>query len=107
MRARLLALEFAESVTGRFARVDYAYGNNTCGNNTCGDRPYPHPLFDLPEDIAPYPDRSALWRATTQPATAWVCETLRSDTLPVKPHPPLNNPTDPDRVVCAPERVIT
>ena len=73
MRARLLALEFAESVTGRFARVDYAYGNNTYGNNTCGDRPYPHPLFDLPEDIAPfpYPDRSALWRATTQLAKAW------------------------------------
>jgi hypothetical protein len=48
MRARLLALEFAESVTGRFARVDYAYGNNTCGNNTdgnnvCGERPLPTP----------------------------------------------------------------
>jgi hypothetical protein len=55
MRARLLALEFAESVTDRFARVDYAGGNNTYGNNACGDRPYPHRLFDLPEDIASFP----------------------------------------------------
>jgi hypothetical protein len=62
MRARLLALEFAESVTDRFARVDYACGNNTDGNNACGDRHYPHSLFDLPEDIAssPYPDLSTL-----------------------------------------------
>jgi len=65
MRARLLALEFAESVTDRFARVDFAggnntYGNNTYGNNACGDRPYPHRLFDLPEDITSFPSLSAL-----------------------------------------------
>ena len=60
MRARLLALEFAESVTDRFARVDYAGGNNTYGNNACGDRPYPHRLFDLPEDITSVPSLSAL-----------------------------------------------
>ena len=109
MRARLLALEFAESVTGRFARVDYACGNNTCDNNGCGDHPYPHRLFDLPEDIAsfPYPDRSALWRETTQLAKAWVGETFWRNTLNVKPPPPLNNPTDPDRPVCAPEDLIT
>lgn len=114
MRAQRLALEFAEPITGRFARVDYACGNNTCDNNTCdnnacGDHPYPHRLFDLPEDIAsfPCPDRSALWRATTQLAKAWVGETLRGNTLPVKPPPPLNNPTDPDRPVYAPERLIT
>ena len=71
MRAQRLALEFAEPITGRFARVDYACGNNTCDNNACGDPPYLHPLFDLPEDIAPYPDRSVLWRATTQLAKAW------------------------------------
>lgn len=113
MRAQRLALEFAEPITGRFARVDYACGNNTCDNNTCdnngcGDHPYPHRLFDLPEDIAsfPCPDRSALWRATTQLAKAWVGETLRGNTLNVKPPPPLNNPTDPDRPVYAPKRLI-
>ena len=108
MRARLLALEFAEPITGRFARVDYVCGNNVCGNNACGERPYPRHLFDGSEDMAyfPYPDRSPLWHATTQLATAWVCETLRGDALHVKLHP-LNHPTDPDRPVCAPERLIT
>ena len=102
MRARLLAPEFAEPITGRFARVDYV-----CGNNACGDRPYPRHLFDGSEDMAyfPYPGRSPLWHATTRLATASVCETLRGDTLHVKPHP-LNHPTDPDRPVCAPERLI-
>ncbi len=113
MRARLLALEFAESVTDRFARVDYACGNNICSNNTygnsaCGDRPYPHRLFDLPEDIAPFPylDLSALRCATTQLAKGWVRETLGGDTLHVEPPPPLNNPTDPDRPVCTPKAFI-
>ena len=91
----------------RFARVDYVCGNNVCGNNACGDRPYPHHLFDGSEDMAyfPYPDRSPLWRATTQLAKAWVGVSLRSDTLHVKPHP-LNNTTDPDRLVCAPGHLI-
>ena len=132
MPAQLPALEFAESVTDRFARVDYdcgnntcgnsacgnntygnnTYGNNTCGNNTCGnsacgDRPYPHHRFDLPEDTAsfPYPDLSALRCATTQLAKGWVGVSLRSDTLHVKPHP-LNHPTDRDRPVCAPAHLI-
>jgi hypothetical protein len=112
MPAQLPALEFAESVTDRFARVDYAYGNNTygnntCGNSACGDRPYPHHRFDLPEDIAsfPYPDLSALRCATTQLAKGWVGVSLRSDTLHVKPHP-LNHPTDRDRPVCAPAHLI-
>ena len=102
MRARLLALEFAESVTDRFARVNYV-----CGNNACGDRPYPRHLFDGSEDMVyfPYPDRSPLWRATTQLAKAWVGVSLRSDTLHVKPHP-LNNTTDFDRLVCAPGHLI-
>ena len=117
MPAQLPALEFAESVTDRFARVDYdcgnsacgnnTYGNNTCGNSACGDRPYPHHRFDLPEDIAsfPYPDLSALRCATTQLAKGWVGVSLRSDTLHVKPHP-LNHPTDRDRPVCAPAHLI-
>jgi len=102
MRARLPALEFAESITHRFARVNYV-----CGNNACGDRPYPHHLFDGSEDIAYFhcADRSPLWRATTQLAKAWVCVNLRSDTLHVMPHP-LNNPTDPDRLVCASGHLI-
>ena len=103
MRAQLLALEFAESVTDRFARVNYV-----CGNNVCGDRPYPRHLFDGSEDMAyfPYPDRSPLWHATTQLAKASVYGTLRGNTLHVKPHP-LNQPTDPDHPVSAPERLIT
>jgi hypothetical protein len=107
MPAQLPALEFAESVTDRFARVDYDCGNNTCGNSACGDRPYPHHRFDLPEDIAsfPYPDLSALRCATTQLAKGWVGVSLRSDTLHVKPHP-LNHPTDRDRPVCAPAHLI-
>ena len=97
MRAQRLALEFAESVTHRFARVNYA----------CCNRSYPRHLVDGSEDMAyfPYPGRSPLWHATTQLATAWVYGTLRGNTLHVKPHP-LNQPTDPDRPVCAPERLI-
>ena len=97
MRAQLLALEFTESITHRFARVNYA----------CGNRPYPRHLFDGSEDMAyfPYPDRSPLWHATTQLAKASVYGTLRGNTLHVKPHP-LNQPTDPDHPVCAPERLI-
>ena len=40
---------------GRFARVNYACGNNVCGNNACGDRPYPRHLFDGSEDMAYFP----------------------------------------------------
>ena len=89
---------------GRFARVNYVCGNNACGNPPL---PYPRHLFDSPEDIAYFhcADRSPLWRATTQLAKVWVGVSLRSDTLHVKPHP-LNNTTDPDRLVCAPGHLI-
>ena len=98
MRARLLALEFAESITHRFARVNYA----------CDNPPlYPRHLFDSSEDMAyfPYPDRSPLWRATTQLAKASVYGTLRGDALHVMPHP-LNNTTDPDRLGGTPKGFI-
>ena len=69
--------------------------------------PYPRHLFDSPEDIAYFhcADLSPLWRATTQLAKAWVCVNLRSDTLHVMPHP-LNNTTDPDRLVGTPKGFI-
>jgi len=69
--------------------------------------PYPRHLFDSSEDIADFhsADLSPLWRATTQLAKASVYGTLRGDALHVKPHP-LNNTTDPDRLVGTPKGFI-